>query len=66
MAFKFGETGLMVHEANGEFIFSVGNIISEKQMKVTNTYDNLYEAWKIVMERVGEHTVLPKKLEQYL
>jgi hypothetical protein len=66
MAFRFGNTGLMVHEANGEMIFSVGDVISNTQMKVTQRYANLYEAWKFVMERVGYDTVLPKVLEQYL
>lgn len=66
MAFRFGDTGLMAHEMNGEVIFSVGDIISHSQMKVTQRFGNLYEAWKVIMERVGPDTVLPKSLEQYL
>jgi hypothetical protein len=66
MAFKFGNVGIMVSEANGSLLFSVGEVISDKQMRVTHRFNNIYEAWKIVMERVGFNTVLPKKLEQYL
>lgn len=66
MAFKFGSTAIMVHNANGELVFSVGDVISDTQMRILHRFDNIYEAWKIVMERTGENTVLPRKLEQYL
>jgi hypothetical protein len=66
MAFKFGNTAIMAHEANGEVIFSVGEVISDTQMKVLHRFDNLYQAWNAVIERVGEEIFLPLKLEQYL
>lgn len=66
MAFKFGNVAIMVNEVNGELVFCVGDVISSSQMKVLHRFNNIYEAWKIIMERVGEGTILPKKLEQYL
>lgn len=66
MAFRFENVAIDVKNDENGVLFLVGEVVTDNKMRITHKFDNLYQAWAIIMREHGHHTRLPKKLEQYL
>lgn len=66
MAFKFGNLALSVDDSKDGVVFLTGEVIGDNKMRITGTYDNIYEAWNVIVSKYGQKLFLPKKLEKYL